>query len=951
MRTLKKVLALSLVFAMAFTMMAGAAFKDQDKIDSSLNDDISLLTALGVFQGDENGNFNPTDNVRRSEAAKMIYVLKNNGVDDGAVAFQGVSKYSDVPVGHWAEGYINYCTNLGYMGGWQENGVQKFDPNGNVTGVELMKMLLCMIGYKADIQGYTGNGWQTNVLVDAAVSGLTVEFTPSVYAATPRQWTARLMTNAIDAPYVSYNRGELQFGNATDSNRSYGQQYLGLETVEGTLTETNHNKLATATSANEYSISAALNDENYVRVVNTADKKDVSAVGDADDSLLGQPVKMYYKVGTGTSENKLYAVLPYAKDEKVITTDVDAITVKKQDDGKYKVTVDGLGTKTYDPASNSFAVYSDNILIDDAATSVDKYLGGNVNDQVTLIADKNTNMIKTVQLHTTMAFAKVDKLDADKGIFALDKMSTWLQSIGGLKDESGKTLTFNSSNKDNFAKYLNVDSKVEVGSFVKIVLDISSGKPVYNVTLADKVEGTVASYTLNNAGDAYSTLNIGGSDYKLAAGGNYVDGYTWNLNTVNKHDTFYTDGKYVVYSTGSKAGATVDNLAMVTKTTTTVDSWSNPVYKVKALLTDGTTGEYTVNAVYDEEGVKVAKAAEVAVGTGTSLNNTNLAEKDRYSTDEKVKNAMNALFTASTGKANDAVFTYSLTDDGKINLSIIKTEGKLDATNATYMNGTISYTQKTGIATIGGEQYRTTADTYFFVKDTTNKEYSVVKASELKKDVTAGTANTFVAQKVNGFATLLAGVLDISSVPTAKAMDYYFVTGNATNKGLVDGKYVVELPVNAAGENTVLTFKYDAQSAADAGMAKVNALKGKLVTVDLKADGSVDTAANVEGLKVISLTDAINVKTSGWYKASLATWDNDGKLASVDGQIVKIADDVKVYNVNVADDNKSAELVEGDSTVKSEDGQQSVALYINADEEISAIFCETEGMNIDFIAQ
>ncbi len=181
MRTLKKVLALSLVFAMAFTMMAGAAFKDQDKIDSALTNDIQLLTALGVFKGDENGNFNPTDNVKRSEAAKMIYVLKNNGVDDGAVAFQGVSKYSDVPVGHWAEGYINYCTNLGYMGGWQENGVQKFDPNGNVTGVEMMKMLLCMIGYKADVQGYTGNGWKTNVLVDAATSGLSVNFTPSVY--------------------------------------------------------------------------------------------------------------------------------------------------------------------------------------------------------------------------------------------------------------------------------------------------------------------------------------------------------------------------------------------------------------------------------------------------------------------------------------------------------------------------------------------------------------------------------------------------------------------------------------------------------------------------------------------------------------------------------------------------------------------------------------------------
>ena len=112
MRTLKKVLALSMVFAMAFSMMAGAAFNDQDQIDASLVEDIQLLTALDVFQGDEKGDFNPTANVTRAQAAKMIYVLKNNGVDDEAAAFKGNSVYSDVPSGHWAEGYINYATNL-----------------------------------------------------------------------------------------------------------------------------------------------------------------------------------------------------------------------------------------------------------------------------------------------------------------------------------------------------------------------------------------------------------------------------------------------------------------------------------------------------------------------------------------------------------------------------------------------------------------------------------------------------------------------------------------------------------------------------------------------------------------------------------------------------------------------------------------------------------------------
>ena len=59
MRTLKKVLALSLVFAMAFTLMAGAAFKDEESIDSSLRDDITLMEALGVFQGDGGRQLQP----------------------------------------------------------------------------------------------------------------------------------------------------------------------------------------------------------------------------------------------------------------------------------------------------------------------------------------------------------------------------------------------------------------------------------------------------------------------------------------------------------------------------------------------------------------------------------------------------------------------------------------------------------------------------------------------------------------------------------------------------------------------------------------------------------------------------------------------------------------------------------------------------------------------------
>lgn len=952
MRTLKKVLALSLVFAMAFTMMAGAAFKDQDKIDSSLNDDISLLTALGVFKGDENGNFNPTDNVKRSEAAKMIYVLKNNGVDDGAVAFQGVSKYSDVPVGHWAEGYINYCTNLGYMGGWQENGVQKFDPNGNVTGVELMKMLLCMIGYKADVQGYTGAGWQTNVLVDAATSGLSVNFTPSVYGATPRQWTARLMVNALNAYWVSYSKGELTYADNT-----YAQQYMKLYSATGTLVATQTNAIdATATDT-------VKTDSKYSTItdVKYSNKSETTASVDFEyavpNELLGQEVRVYFR-GNSTTENvlgtsnKVYGVTATGN-QKVINTTLDAVKFDDNYATNYKVTIEGLGTKAYtsNHASNidwyvNYAKQTATSMDDQKASGV---LGTNSTLPVKIIADKD-GYVKSFMVTGVPTYGVVSKLDAENGVFEIKNASA---GVINLQDLSTNNITFNKANKENFEKYLNVASDVKVGDVVQCMATVDGGLK-WTVTKLENI-GAASGYTVKDATD-YATIKVNGTDYKLSA--RKMTGYDWTINgKAGTHTNFYTDGKYVVYSTGASSAATVDNLAYITNVLTTGDSWGNAVYKVKAILSDGTTGEYTVNAVYDELGVQVAKASNVAVSSSAdpSLNGTTLNDGTRYDTDIKVKEAMEKLFKndSSNKAALEQVFTYSL-DDGKINLNIIKTANAQDGNNATYRKnaGVIAYTQKTGIATIGTVQYRTTDDTYFFVKDSTNNKYSVVKASELKADINTSVADKmFVAQTVNGFDTLLVGVLEIASVPTAKAQDYYFVTGNASYVGAVDGKHVVELPVNAAGTESKLTFKYDTEGSASNDMNAINGMKGKLIQVALKSDGSVDvnaTGGYTKGMKVVpTSTLAAAPVVNTWNDGNLTAWDGTNAVIGdgTNSQIVKIASDVKVFNVNV-EAGKKAALVEGDSVVLSDGANTSVVVYFNADKEVSVVFVEIDGADI-----
>lgn len=923
MRTLKKVLALSLVFAMAFTMMAGAAFKDQNKIDSSLNDDISLLTALGVFKGDENGNFNPTANVKRSEAAKMIYVLKNNGVDDGAVAFQGVSKYADVPVGHWAEGYINYCTNLGYMGGWKEGNVQKFDPNGNVTGVELMKMLLCMIGYKADVQGYTGNGWQTKVLVDATTSGLSVEFVPSVYAATPRQWTARLMTNAINAPYVSYNRGELQFGNAIDSTKSYAEQYLGLMTVEGTLEATNHNKLAS-----DAVISSSFNGTDTVKVQSKGGSA-VYAVGDADENLLGQPVKMYYKKASGVNtENKLYAVLPYVKEGKIVNTTVDAVKVDSNNSNK--ITVDGLGTKTY--GTQKIDVYVNNVKVGDqvAMSAVaNKYLGTNSTDAVTLVANKD-NEITKVLINDMVAYGRIDKIDAAKNTLVFKDVSKWLNTKASnnklLAADSATALVFDNSsaNKDNFNKYLNVASNVKNGSVVKITANTSTGKLVYDITLADKIEGTPTGYTLNSAGTAYASLTINGESVKLAGSDNFLSQYKWDTTgtSVANDKTFYTDGKYVIFSEGGTTSVSVANLAYITAKDSTM-AWGKTTYKVKALLADGTLGEYEVAATYNASGNKT-ETADVTGGVDQSL---------------------------LTG-----VMSYSISD-GKITLRVLKGDS-----NITFAKGVQDYihSNKTvKVDTAGNDASYTTyavdSNAYFFVKSTVDgkTKYSVVKASELAKDQTSeNTALTadYAHKKVNGVPTLLFGTLDLKSSVVASDADYAFVKSNASYK-LFDGKHTVLMTVvNNKGKEIDIKKTYSDLNSANGDVKNWNDLRGKVITYTVNSEG------NVESIKKVDKVNAgTSVAAEKWNKIEIQGWNNNVAnvkvLNGTGDELVNVASDVKIHYVDATSNSTYAELTTGSDVANTvTDGQQSAFAYVqnvNGTNTITDIFVEVNGAQIN----
>ena len=322
---------------------------------------------------------------------------------------------------------------------------------------------------------------------------------------------------------------------------------------------------------------------------------------------------------------------------------------------------------------------------------------------------------------------------------------------------------------------------------------------------------------------------------------------------------------------------------------------------------------------------------------------------------------MNDVADDASGKVN--IYTYSLKDSTITLKAITDTHNNLTGrgNRATYLNGgTINFDESEGTATLNSAEYVINDSTYFFVKDTNetgDDRYAVIKASELKEDVNStAEAPVAVAQKINGFDTLLVGYISDSKLVTTEAEDYYFVTGSPKNMGEnEDGDYTIELPVNAAGTDSTLTFKYSDESSSKGDMASLNALVGKLINVDLESDGSVADSTSVTVIEANEYNS--DLANDQWIIGDLSAWSST--RATIGGNNFKVAEDVKIFNVDVDSDGDATFEGEG-SAVKAEaiydeDGTTVTGYYDNAvfvrntDGEISAIFTEIDGTAISAI--
>ena len=884
---LKKVLALVLAFACAFTMFAGAAFTDQAdiKVDADV---VDTLVSLGIVEGFEDGSFQPNGTVTRAQMAKMIYVLRT-GNSDASAYNDEKSSFTDIN-GHWARGYIKYCQSLGIIAGKSNT---KFVPNEKVSAQEAAKMLLVTLGYNAQKAGLVGTGWasKTNALADE--NGLLEDVNTSFTAACPRQYAAQLIYNAIDAKTVVLRDGEYTDQTAMGvDNKTVGEKYMGLKKTVGTL-ET----FAKTSGKDTYELT--------ISNVNTTDSTDgdkavksFTKVKKDYSSLKYNTVKVLYK-----AKDDVYGV--FATDDNTVQ---NGVLADLKMDGK-KVKLDG--TK-YDLAKTS-SVYVDG--------DVQYVASDDTKGNLTFTSD-STKALKVNKEAREATIAEWVTANA-KGNASVEKGSTVkLSATDGSSNYSVLEVTTYAVKKVTFVgsdyvtagtKYeddeYNLDSNIKKDDYAVISSkgNYADGKGV--VAKATTVEGKITSTkTTNDNG----TMKIN----KVAIDGNW---YETNANKTgssalklgNKVKLVLVNG-FIYEVDNITAGTTDVALVVELGKSNTVGS---KYYQARLILADGTDKVVDVEKKdgNDHDLVPTGKTFADFKDTLASYD----VSKDVYTL---------TMINGDTAKADLAGYENFYSTTGAT------VDGSIRNTTGNFSNGTAN------VATSVSRAYFYDTATVF-VKYKTD-EYKVVSGKSVKGwdsttvsgVSTTGTSHTVVrllteADKNSQYVG--AAFVDLGSKNnTPGGSDKtYAVALDSSYTDKVDGTtYTMVKAWNGTEEKT---YKYEGTKDISAGQIFEYSADGE-DTVDITVYTSQDTQVKTydEGSGEIDFADAITNAESD--KSNLKIDSKDTVVLYVDSKAGKGETDGEI---------QLAPKFNGDST----NTDKNVSVYIESgDKQITVIVVDVK---------
>lgn len=192
----KRIIAVALCFILICAASAipctvfGMEFSDVP-ITASYYKAVDKLSNDGVIQGRGDGAFGPSDNTTRAEFC--AFLARANNYNESY--YKTVkTPFSDVKSGNWAEGYISFCFENGFVNGMESD---KFAPNDNVTCEQAVKMVVCASGVGDTSLSKVGPKWYSGYINVARKHNLLDGADLQISKPANRAFVAQLVYNSM----------------------------------------------------------------------------------------------------------------------------------------------------------------------------------------------------------------------------------------------------------------------------------------------------------------------------------------------------------------------------------------------------------------------------------------------------------------------------------------------------------------------------------------------------------------------------------------------------------------------------------------------------------------------------------------------------------------------------------------------------------------------------------
>lgn len=551
MKITKRILCLALSVMMVLGCMSIAAFADEatsttkdnngtikfsDVGDSEVyTDAVKTLNLMGVINGYPDGTFKPNDNVTRAEfTAMLMRTLKLGSIGSTSAAelpFSDIDdNNSDI---NWAIPNINTAYARGVINGYEDG---TFRPSANVAYEEAVKMIVCTLGYGANVDVST-TPWYANFIQIGSQIGITKTAQRIGAAETPasRACIAQLLYDSLDVKLIE---------NGDKTDRTILNSYLGYVKNTGVISSNQQ------TSLTEPDVNLR-DDEIRITATEENGSEETYTYTTTDTSLkdyLGYEVDFYYK-DNGATIRELAMCMVKSTEPLVINAKNIESSGTTANQIKYYQNLDDDREKTINLESDNVVIYNGKLRGSSASTSrFDTSLIPSVGEIKLIDSDNNGRYdvldITSYEVYYVSSKAAATYEVVDNMLHSGEnnkiKLDISLDDNLTIVNKSGSTVNF---------------SSIATGNVICVAKSKSdNGGTVITraVVLTDKVSGTISGTSGNDK------VTISNKEYKFSDLAPWVVDDSKEAPKMQDSGTFYLDinGDIVAFS----KNATTDNM-------------------------------------------------------------------------------------------------------------------------------------------------------------------------------------------------------------------------------------------------------------------------------------------------------------------------------------------------------------------------------------------------------